>query len=305
MSTAQRYVKAESANWAGLWGNMLLALFKGIVGWLSGSKALLADAFRSAAEVVAAITALSGIQSSRRRKTAKSNAAAETEDRRGETAATILLSVVLLIIGLEIGISAIRDISDGVTDAPHWSSLVAIAAGLIIKELFFSSKERISGLSCSLAAFIGAGGAIIGNVLTIPVLYYFDPAAAFVIAVIVMNNGYRMAANLIRKDRKEAADEEDPNELMQLVQRVEGVITVQSLRAKEHGHYVVAEIVISVNPRISVLEGHEIAKRVKQLVMKRFIHVTDVSIYVEPYDPGYPYKSNHDPNQEQMPTLLQ
>lgn len=305
MSTAQRYVKAESANWAGLWGNMLLALFKGIVGWLSGSKALLADAFRSAAEVAAAITALSGLQSSRRRKTAKSNAAAETEDRRGETAATILLSVVLLIIGLEIGISAIRDISDGVMDAPHWSSLVAIAAGLIIKELFFSSKERISGLSCSLAAFIGAGGAIIGNVLTIPVLYYFDPAAALVIAVIVMNNGYRIATNLIRKDRKEAADEEDPNELMQLVQRVEGVITVQSLRAKEHGHYVVAEIVISVNPRISVLEGHEIAKRVKQLVMKRFIHVTDVSIYVEPYDPGYPYKSNHDPNQEQMPTLLQ
>lgn len=305
MSTAQRYVKAESANWAGLWGNMLLALFKGIVGWLSGSKALLADAFRSAAEVAAAITALSGLQSSRRRKTAKSNAAAETEDRRGETAATILLSVVLLIIGLEIGISAIRDISDGVTDAPHWSSLVAIAAGLIIKELFFSSKEHISGLSCSLAAFIGAGGAIIGNVLTIPLLYYFDPAAALVIAVIVMNNGYRIATNLIRKDRKEAADEEDPNELMQLVQRVEGVITVQSLRAMEHGHYVVAEIVISVNPRISVLEGHEIAKRVKQLVMKRFIHVTDVSIYVEPYDPGYPYKSNHDPNQEQMPTLLQ
>lgn len=305
MSTAQRYAKAESANWAGLWGNMLLALFKGIVGWLSGSKALLADAFRSAAEVAAAIAALSGLQASRRRKTDKSNAAAETEDRRGETAATILLSVVLLIIGLEIGISAIRDISDGVVDAPHWSSLAAIAAGLIIKELFFSSKERISGLSCSLAAFIGAGGAIIGNVLTIPVLYYFDPAAALVIAIIVMNNGYRMATALIRKDRKEAADEEDPNELMQLVQRVEGVITVQSLRAKEHGHYVVAEIVISVNPRISVLEGHEIAKRVKQLVMKRFIHVTDVSIYVEPYDPGYPYKSNHDPNQEQMPTLLQ
>ncbi|RCW42582.1 cation diffusion facilitator family transporter [Paenibacillus prosopidis] len=305
MSTAQRYAKAESANWAGLWGNMLLALFKGTVGWLSGSKALLADAFHSAAEVAAAIAALSGLQASRRRKTAKPNAAAETEDRRGETAATILLSVVLLIIGLEIGISAIRDISDGVTDAPHWSSLAAIAAGLIVKELFFSSKERISGLSCSLAAFIGAGGAIIGNVLTMPVLYYLDPAAALVIAVIIMNNGYRMTAALIRKDHKEAADEEDPNELMQLVQRVEGVITVQSLRAKEHGHYVVAEIVISVNPRISVLEGHEIAKRVKQLVMKRFIHVTDVSIYVEPYDPGYPYKSNHDPNQEQMPTLLQ
>ncbi|MNZ87298.1 Cation efflux family protein [compost metagenome] len=114
-----------------------------------------------------------------------------------------------------------------------------------------------------------------------------------------------MAAAVIRNDGGETVDEEDPDEMLQLVQRIEGVITVQSLRAKEHGHYVIAEMVINVNPRISVLEGQEIAKRVKQLVMKRFIHVTDVLVYVEPYDPGFPYKSNHDPNQEQMPTLLQ
>lgn len=110
----------------------------------------------------------------------------------------------------------------------------------------------------------------------------------------------------VGKGRKEAEGQEEPaEELMQLVQRVEGVVTVQSLKAKEQGHYVVAEIVISVNPRITVLEGQEIAKRVKLLLMHRFLHLSEVLIYVEPYDPGYPYKSNHDPNQEQMPTLLQ
>lgn len=108
-----------------------------------------------------------------------------------------------------------------------------------------------------------------------------------------------------RKNQKEASREEDADELMQVVQRVEGVVTVQSLKAREHGHYVVADIVISVNPRITVLEGQEIAKRVKTLLMHRFLHLSEVSVFVEPYDPGYPYKSNHDPNQEQMPTLLQ
>ena len=108
-----------------------------------------------------------------------------------------------------------------------------------------------------------------------------------------------------RQVQRELTNEEDTEELMQIVQRVEGVITVQSLRAKEHGHYVIADIVISVNPRITVLEGQEIAKRVKLLLMHRFLHLSDVSVYVEPYDPGYPYRSNHDPNQEQLPTLLQ
>ncbi|REK75958.1 cation transporter dimerization domain-containing protein [Paenibacillus paeoniae] len=108
-----------------------------------------------------------------------------------------------------------------------------------------------------------------------------------------------------RRNQRDSDRNENADELMQVVQRVEGVVTVQSIRAREHGHYVVAEIVISVNPRITVLEGQEIAKRVRMLLMHRFHHLTDVSIYVEPYDPGYPYKSNHDPNQEQMPTLLQ
>ncbi|WP_028611795.1 cation diffusion facilitator family transporter [Paenibacillus harenae] len=304
MSTAQRYAKAESASRTGLWGNMLLAVFKGIVGWLSGSKALLADAFRSAAEAAGSAAALTGLREKRRRKTDKP-ASNETEYARGETAATIVLSVVLLIIGLEIGISAVRDISDLVTSVPHWSAAAFIAIGLIIQQFFFPSKNRLSEIYCSLAAFIGVVGATMGKALAIPALYYFDPAAALVIAGIVTYNGYRMAAGAVRRPNKERMEEEHPDELMQLVQRIEGVITVQSLRAKEHGHYVVAEMVISVNPRISVLEGHEIAKRVKQLVMKKFIHITDVSIYVEPYDPGYPYKSNHDPNQDQIQTLLQ
>ncbi|WP_424768792.1 cation diffusion facilitator family transporter [Paenibacillus sp. sgz302251] len=305
MSTAQRYAKAESASWAGLWGNMLLALLKGIVGWLSGSKALLADAFRTAAEAAASGAALTGIRASRRVKMTRLNAASGAEHRRGETTTTILLSVVLLLMGLEIGISAIRAVANSLTEAPHWSAALAIAIGFVLQQLFLPAKDRLTGIYCSLTALVGTGGAVIGKILAIPVLYYCDPAAALIIAAIVMQNGFKMVAVLARKDNKETADEEDSDELMQLVQRVEGVVTVQSIRAKEHGHYVFAEMVISVNPRITVLEGQEIAKRVKQLVMKRFIHVTDVLIYVEPYDPGYPYKSNHDPNQEQMPTLLQ
>ncbi|WP_141504177.1 cation diffusion facilitator family transporter [Paenibacillus luteus] len=305
MSTTQRYAKAESASLTGLWGNMLLALFKGAVGWLSGSKALLADAFRTAAEAAAGVATISGLRASYQRKAVRPNAQADAENTKGEAATTILLSVVLLIIGLEIGISAVRDIANGVNSAPHWSAVAAIALSLLLQQLFFPSKERMMGLCCSAAALIGASGAIFGKMLSVPALYYFDPAAAIVIAIIVVISGYRMVSILVKKESKNEAIEDNPDELMQLAQRVEGVVTVQSLRAKEHGHYVIAEIVISVNPRISVLEGQEIAKRVKQLVMKRFIHVTDVSIYVEPYDPGYPYKSNHDPNQEHMPTLLQ
>lgn len=303
MSTKQRYAKAESASWTDFWGNAALALFKGIVGGLSGSKALLADAFRSAADSAAAFAALSRNRYSRSQLT-QSDGAVPSHSKR-ETVTSILLSVVLLIIGLEIGIAAIRDITEGVNEPPHWSSIAAIVAGIIVKELFLPQKERNTGLYSSLAALVGGGGALVGHAVEWPVLYYLDPAAAVVIAVIVMLHGYRMITTVVHSAEINTDHNENADELMQLVQRVDGVITVESLQAKEQGHYVVAEVIISVNPRITVLEGQDIAKRVKQLLLLRFSHVTEVTIYVEPYDPGYPYKSNHDPNQEHAPTLLQ
>ncbi|GMK47252.1 cation transporter [Paenibacillus glycanilyticus] len=296
MSTEQRYAKAKPAEQAGLWGTAALALFKGIVGGLAGSKSLLADAFRTAAEFAAAFALLSGKQEGSKKTAAM---------LRTEALTKVFLAVFFLITSLEIGISAIRSIAEGVDKPPHWTTLAAILLSLLVREMFFSQKERGSSLYCSLAALVGAGGAMLGKAAALPALYYLDPAAAIVIAVIVMLSGYRTIAGFVRKDAKAEIQSEDTEILMQLIQRVEGVITVESIQAKEQGHYVVADIVISVNPRISVLEGHEIAKRTKQLLLTRFGHVTDVTIHVEPYDPGYPYKSNHDPNQEQMPTLLQ
>jgi divalent metal cation (Fe/Co/Zn/Cd) transporter len=61
---------------------------------------------------------------------------------------------------------------------------------------------------------------------------------------------------------------------------------------------------ISVNPRITVCEGHEIAKEVKSMLLERFIHISDVFVHVNPYDPGYPYKNNLELEQRDFPMML-
>jgi divalent metal cation (Fe/Co/Zn/Cd) transporter len=88
------------------------------------------------------------------------------------------------------------------------------------------------------------------------------------------------------------------------VQKIKGIITVDELRARERGHYVLVDVKISVNPKISVHEGHEIARLVKQQLLKRFIHVSEVYIQVNPYDPGFPYKNNVDPDQSENASIL-
>ncbi|UVI28085.1 cation diffusion facilitator family transporter [Paenibacillus spongiae] len=302
MSANDRYAKAEAAAWMGLLGNVGIAAIKGGVG-LMGSKALLADACRSASDAASSFVSLTSLR--RCRQFGAMDAPVPAARGRTEGTSGVIASILLMIIGLEIGISAIKSIADGVEEGPGWPAVTTVIIAFLVKELIFPVKERRSDLYASLAAFVGTGAAALGSPLGLPVLYYFDPAASLIIVVIIFTNGYRIASASVLKSRYFEEEPQDINEFKAAVQRIEGVVTVEELRAREHGHYVVADVVISVNPRITVLEGNEIAKRVKYFLMRRFGHVTDVTVYVEPYDPGYPYKSNHDPNQEQMPTLLQ
>jgi len=316
--TQQRFAKADTAAWIGMIGNGALALFKGIVGLLSNSYALIADAAHSASDFAGAVGAAIGIRAAKR----ASDKEPSSEQAKAKLIPPVIASAVMFFIGFQLLLTSIRTISYGALTPPAWYALVAIIVSVIVKEIMFLYKYRLSikftGLSmtayasehrsdifCSLLALIGVGGAWIGKSFDVPALYYFDPAAGLLIAVLVLQMGYRHIREMISKTNERALREEDALDLIETVQRINGVIKVDDLRAREQGHYVIVDVKISVNPRISVFEGHDIAKRVKHLLMKRFFHVSDVCIHVNPYDPGYPYKSNNDLEQDHVPTLLQ
>lgn len=315
--TDDRFRKAEFAAWVGIVGNLALALLKGTVGWLANSKALLADAVHSASDVAGSFAVLVGLRAAK---------LPPDEDHpyghgKAEPIAAIIVSVLLMIVGVQIGISSLKAIVGGVTEAPGWIALVAIIISIVVKEAMFQYKYRLgkqlgsqalitnawehrSDVYSSIAALVGVGGALFGQFFGLPWLYYLDPIAGLVVSALVLKMGYHLIMESIHTTMDHVLHNEDSQELVEAAQRVKGVITVDELRAREHGHYVIVDVKISVNPRITVLEGHDIAKAVKTLLMKRFAHVSDVFVHVNPYDPGYPYKNNVDPEQDDFPTLL-
>ncbi|KIL41047.1 cation transporter [Gordoniibacillus kamchatkensis] len=315
--TDDRFRKAEFAAWVGIVGNIALALLKGAIGWFANSKALLADAVHSASDVAGSLAVLVGIRAAK---------LPPDDDHpyghgKAEPIAAIIVSVLLMVVGVEIGISSIKAIAHGVAEPPRWPALVALLISIVAKEAMFQYKYRLgnklnsqalisnawehrSDVYSSLAAVVGVGGAMLGQALDLPWFYYLDPVAGLVVSALVLKMGYGLIMESIHNTMDHVLHREDAQELVQAVQRVKGVITVDDLRAREHGHYVIVDVKISVNPRITVMEGHDIAKTVKQHLMDRFVHVSDVFIHVNPYDPGYPYKNNVDSDQDDAPTLL-
>ncbi|WP_371263397.1 cation diffusion facilitator family transporter [Paenibacillus sp. 1_12] len=315
--TEERFQKTEFAYWIGIIGNIFLAALKGLFGYFSGSKALIADALYSVSTAGNSFAMLMGLRAAKKQPDGNPL----YKQGKAESIAAIIVSVLLLVIGIEICFSSIKTIYYGVDSPPKATALIAIVISIILKEVMFQYKYRLGkkmsnqdlitsarkhrlGVYSSFVVLIGVVGALFGHYLGNNYLYYLDPLAGLFVAILVVRMGYRLVMESIHQTLEHSLHDEDVAELMRTVQVIKGVIAVEYLRAREQGHYVIVDIKISVNPRISVLEGHDIAKTVKQALLKRHIHVAEVYIHVNPYDAGYPYKNNIDLEQDQFSSML-
>ncbi|UTR09269.1 cation diffusion facilitator family transporter [Evansella sp. LMS18] len=290
----ERYKKVRFGAWVGIIGNILLAAIKAIVGVIADSRALVADAVHSASDVVGSVAVLIGIRAAKM---------PPDEDHpyghgKAETVTAIIVAVLLFIVGLEIAINAGKSFFEPIA-VPGTVAIYAVIFSIIVKELMFRYKIHLgkkyrsdalitdawhhrSDVFSSIAALIGIGASIFGGMADIPWLVYADPLAGLFVAVLIIKMAWKLGSEAIHNTLDHVLHEEDTVEMEKMARGVPGVMAVNELLAREHGHYVIVDIKIAVNPHITVEEGHTIGKQVKKKLMEDD-YVQDVRIHINPY----------------------
>lgn len=289
-----RYKKVQFGAWVGIIGNIVLAIIKGAVGVMANSRALVADAFHSASDVVGSVAVLIGVRAAQ---------LPPDDDHpyghgKAETVAAIIVAVLLLVVGLEIAIDAIKAFNEPIV-VPGMLAIYAVIFSIIVKEIMFRYKYNLgkkynsdalitdawhhrSDVFSSFAALLGIGGAIIGGYLGIPWLVYADPVAGIFVAILIVKMAWKLGSQSIHNTLDHVLHEEDTVEMKEMAATVPGVLNVDELLAREHGHYVIVDIKIAVNPEISVREGHAVGKAVKAKLLEEK-RVQDVLVHINPY----------------------
>ncbi|MCE7793762.1 cation diffusion facilitator family transporter [Salipaludibacillus sp. CUR1] len=289
-----RYKKVRFGAWVGIAGNVVLAVLKGIIGMLADSRALVADAVHSASDVVGSVAVLIGIRAAKQ---------PPDEDHpyghgKAETVTAIIVAVLLFVVGLEIAISAVRSFYEPIA-VPGIIAIYAILFSIVVKELMFRYKiflgkkyksdalitdawHHRSDVFSSLAALVGVGASIIGGNIGLDWLVYMDPAAGIFVSLLIMKMGWKLGSEAIHNTLDHVLHEEDTVDMFEKAGRVKGVLKIDELLAREHGHYVIVDIKIAVDPQITVEEGHSIGKEVKKELMEDG-YVQDVRVHINPY----------------------
>jgi cation diffusion facilitator family transporter len=293
----RHYQEVQQGVWIGIIVNVLLAVMKGIVGFVSGSRALVADAVHSATDVVGSIAIWYGVR--------MAHIPPDEEHPYGhgkaETIAAIVVAVLIAGVGAEVGYHSFKALLEPIQIAPSWVAAGVALASILVKEGMFRYTLRLgkkvggqamivhawehrSDVFSSLAALFGIVGAIMGAKWKIPQLIYLDPLAGLVVSIFVLSMAYQLAKESMGHALDKVLDEKESQELFQAAQKVSGVKKVDQLLARQHGHYVIVDIKVAVEPTITVKEGHEIGKQVKKALTEQFVHVSDVMVHINPHD---------------------
>jgi len=284
--------KGLRSTFFGIVTNTLLAAIKGIAGIIGNSYALIADAVESATDVASSLVVWGGLKISG----IPPDADHPYGHGKAEPLAAIVVSLALFAAAIGITIQSIREIITP-HHAPAPFTLVVLLAVVITKESLFrfvfavgtkidstavksDAWHHRSDAITSAAAFIGISIALIGGA---GYESADDWAAVFASGIIVLN-AFRILRPAVNEVMDAAPSSVIEHDVRDTAQRVEGVIALEKCYIRKMGFSYYIDLHVTVGGSISVREGHDIARRVKEAIRVSHSSVADVLIHIEPSD---------------------
>jgi cation diffusion facilitator family transporter len=266
-----------------------LAVGKFIIGYLSDSRILIADAIHSGVDVVAIFASWLGLWLASRKKSKKFPYGLY----RAETFVT-------LIIGLLITLAGLVNLYEGykklfLIPALHKFPILPVSVSILslAAAYFIAKKEKETGeaiksralLANASESFMDIGISLVvltGLLLAYARVPYAEGVVVMVIALLIIRLGLKnvwtpililMDANLDPKMQQEIEDQ---------LFNMKGVKGVSGVKIRQFGPFKMVDCIIATSPSLTVYKAHELADKVEEGVIKNYDGIESIFVHIEP-----------------------
>jgi cation diffusion facilitator family transporter len=288
---------AKKIAWISVVSNIILTLGKMIIGWYGNSDAVFADGIHSAADVVASVIVLSVIKIA--------NKPADEEHPYGHGKAEVIVSGV---VGILLFLVSIYVIYEGIVgffhpfESPTMLTMWVALFSYISKVILYRSSLRVArqhnskaieaiafdhkaDIAASMAAAIGVLLSLAGERFDIGFLLYGDKVASIFVAYLIFKIAKEMLTEAFDILLERNINHETLQEYITIINEFPEVRRLDRIRAREHGHYVLVDLRISIDHFKTIKEGHDLAKAIKGKLMDEYDNIEEVLIHLNPYFP--------------------
>ncbi|KJY61994.1 Cation diffusion facilitator family transporter [Bombilactobacillus mellifer] len=285
----QRYQQIKAAEGGALLSLVAyfcIAILKLLVSFYAHSEALRADGLNNFTDLISSITVLIGLQISRK----PSDQEHHYGHWKSENIASLVTSLIMVMVGLQVCINALINIFQNETSMPDpWAGLAGlVSAGIMVfvyefnrrlarkvhsTALLAAAKDNLSDVWTSL----GTAVAVIAAALKIP---WLDNGAALVIGGLILKTAW----DIFRDSSFSLSDGFDEKKLVQYQQAVAQipfVRGVKKIRGRSYGDNIFLEVVVLMDPDLTVRRSHAVTEQIEHLLQNKY-HIFDVDVHVEP-----------------------
>ncbi|MEW6536010.1 MAG: cation diffusion facilitator family transporter [Candidatus Auribacterota bacterium] len=271
--------------------NFFLIIIKASAGITGNSFALVSDAMHSASDLITDFGCYIGFSLASKPK--------DSDHPYGhgkiENYTAHLMGLVLMTVGLLIGFASAWSLLYRThVNAPRGVALVAASISIVTKEILYhitiktgqsiNSQSLIanawhhrSDALTSVAALFGVGCAFF-----MPALHVLDEIISILIASVVIYIGFSITSKAFKDIIDTAPPKEICSQIKNMIRTISQVRDVHDLRARYYSSCIFLDVHITVDPEISVFQGHAIAKQVEKKLLNGFEEVMDVTVHVDP-----------------------
>lgn len=285
-----KFKDIKKASLFGVFGNLFLLLIKGIVGFISGSQAMIADAFNSASDILSSIMTFFGQRIASKPKDEDHNLG----HGKAEYIYSMLISIIMIIMVFKVFKDSIVNLFtlEKATFTP-WL-IVVCALTIIIKIGLFLYTNRLYKKNKSLLLKANRNDHrndciltslnLIACVLGYYGIYFVDSVAGIFISIWIFMVAYKIFIESYDILMDKSIDDETKEKVYKVISAHKEIKKISHFNSTPVGYMYQISFTIFVDGNLSTFDSHEIANNLEKEIDKKFPEIYLTVIHVNPMD---------------------
>lgn len=264
-----RYEKSRIAGILGIIGNIFLLIIKGIIGLMTKSQAMIADAANSAGDIFASLMTFIGNKIASEPKDDTHNLG----HGKAEYIFSMFISISMMAVALKLLYDSIMSLVNMSTFEFSWILVIVCIITIITKlslylytnklskgdnNLLLDANKKDHRNDCIITTFT-----LISILLSLANIYWFDSVVGIGISIWIFYTGLKIFIESFNVLMDKSLNEEDRNKILEVLKKYPEIKKYNHLNTTPVGYKYLVSITIFVDGNMSTFESHDIADKLE------------------------------------------